>query len=359
MKTISYIEVQQPIGTFYLCAIPAMELLSIVDVNQRTTTNEDGIQRERSTIRVAEIGKYCSDPDAVFPTPIVVSVQKSDDIIVDEKAHTISYPENVKFGSVLDGQHRLWGIEKSEYRNKFILPVVFMFGLTVEEEAYIFATINSNQTKVSVSLIYDLFENSKYHSPQKTAHYIARMMNSQKDSPFYERLKMLGKKEDGQDNATLSQGTFARAILSLISKKPKDDMIKVKRGESLDRDTTLPFRDYYIADKDNVIAKILFNCFNALKNVFIEEWNRPNDNILWKTTGFLGVIKAMPQLYDMGKINGALDEHFFEKCFVAFKSHLVDKKLILSSQNFPGGGAQVQNKFADLLVESLNNIDLD
>ena len=357
MITVPYIVIQQPIGAFYLTAIQATDLLGIVDVHPRTTDDDEGIQRESSPSRIAEIGKYCSDPDAVFPTPIVVSVKNQDDITLDENTHTISFRENEKLGSVLDGQHRLWGIEKSEYRNKFTLPVVLMFGLTTEEEAYIFSTINSNQQKVSVSLIYDLFENSKYHTPQKTAHYVARVMNSQKNSPFYDRLKMLGKKEDGQENATLSQGTFANAIVALISRKPKDDTIKVKRGEGLQPDALLPFRDYFIANNDAIIAKIIHNCFNALRTVFPEEWEHPNDYILWKTTGFLGIMKAMPQLYNYGVAERSLEEKYFEKCFRKFKSYLKEKGLTLSSKDFPGGGDQVQKRIASILIESIENED--
>lgn len=359
MSKISYIEVQQPIGTFYLSAIPAKDLLAIVKVDERTTLNDDGVQREQSKERITKIGQYCSDPDAVFPTPIVVSVRDSKEVVVDEVKHTISYPDNKIIGSVLDGQHRLWGIEKSQYRDNFILPVVFMFDLTKEEEAYIFATINSNQTKVSMSLIYDLYENSSHHSPGKTAHYIARTLNSQKESPFFNRLKMLGKKEEGQEKATISQGTFAKAVVTLISKRPDEDTIRVKRGDPLIPDTSLPFRDYYIKGNDTVIAKILFNCFNALKSVFPAEWENPNDNVLWKTTGFLGIIKAMPQMYEMGRMYRTLEERFFIKCFEAFKDKLKEKGKTFSSEHFPGGGDQIQAKFADLLIESLNDVDFD
>lgn len=69
-----------------------------------------------------------------------------------------------------------------------------MIDLTEEEKAYIFSTINSNQTKVDKSLIYDLFDLSKTRSPFKTAHYIARNMNTETNSPFKNKLKMLGKK---------------------------------------------------------------------------------------------------------------------------------------------------------------------
>ena len=96
--------------------------------------------------------------------------------------------------------------------------VVVMFDLTEEEKAYIFSTINSNQTKVDKSLIYDLFELSKTRSPHKTCHEIARIMNSDKNSPFYGKLKMLGKKSD--KTAILSQGTFVNYLCRLMSNKP-------------------------------------------------------------------------------------------------------------------------------------------
>lgn len=83
---------------------------------------------------------------------------------------------------------------KSKRAVDFNLPVVLMFNLTMEEKAYVFSIINSTQTKVSMSLIYDLFDLSKTRSFQKTAHEIARSLNKMNNSPFFNRLKMLGKK---------------------------------------------------------------------------------------------------------------------------------------------------------------------
>ena len=45
-------------------------------------------------------------------------------------------------------------------------------------------------------MIYDLFDLNETPSPYKTCHHIARIMNSDLDSPFYRRLKMLEKRED-------------------------------------------------------------------------------------------------------------------------------------------------------------------
>lgn len=286
MLKYNYIEVTQPIGTFYLCSIPAVTLLNVLDVVPRSSSNA-GVQRDPSLKRIKEIGEYCTDPDAVFPTPIVISINEDAHVYIDEQSQTIDIPDDEIIGEIIDGQHRLWGIKTAPNKEKFHLPVVMMFDLSVEEKAYIFSTINSNQQKVDPSLIYDLFDVSKERSPQKTVHEIARVMNYNEGSPFYNRLKMLGKKELNQNNATLSQGTFAKSIVELITKDAKKDRLYIKQGKELMPDKKLPFRQYFIDGKDEIITKIIFNCFNALRIVFPYEWDNPKDNILGKPRAFV------------------------------------------------------------------------
>lgn len=356
-KIFNYIEVRQPIGTFYLCSIPAPFLLKVVKSTSRSDDPE-AVQREKSPQRIKDIGAYCSDPDAVFPTPIVVSVNCGD-VKLDEDKHLVVIPEDKGIiGNVIDGQHRLWGIECSKHPEDFNLPVVLMFDLTVAEEAYIFSTINSNQRKVDPSLIYDLFDVSSYRSPQKTAHEIARVMNSSSSSPFYNRLKMLGKKTADQDKATLSQGTFAKSILMLISKRPDDDARKLKNGQELDDDGKMPLRCFFVQQKDELLVRIISNCFNALKEIFPSEWENPNDNILWKSTGFRAVIYALPNICRKGIREKVLTKDFFSRCFTTFKNELIKENITLTSKFFPGGGEQNQKKLANLIIKSVANIDL-
>lgn len=231
---IPYIEVEQPIGTFYLSAINAKDLVDIVDIRRRVSDNnymslfdrfqvleEQGVQRQQSKERVNKIKNYCSDPDATFPTPIIISVYSHIRYKDDERSFEFELKDGDKIGDVIDGQHRLLGISASDYCANFMLPVVLMFNLNTEEKAYVFSIINSTQTKVSMSLIYDLFDLSTKRSPQKVAHEIARAMNKMDVSPFHNRLKMLGKKEQNQYFAVLSQGTFVSKLLTLISKDPE------------------------------------------------------------------------------------------------------------------------------------------
>ena len=356
---LPYLEDEQPIGTFYMTVIDADTLLKIVEVRRRGDTYngyslwndkprsmEEGVQRKESTDRVNKISKYCEDPDATFPTPIIISIYS--DVDVEDKDHIFIFniKEEERIGDVIDGQHRLMGIAKSGYSSKFTLPVALMFNMNVEEKAYIFSTINSTQTKVSMSLIYDLFDLSTKRSPQKTAHEIARSLNKMTNSPFYNRLKMLGKKEPDQYFATLSQGTFVKQLLTLISRDPDEDSSRIKRGMALAR-YSLPFRQYFIEERDDVILKILMNCFTALKDVFDEEWKDPTRNVLWKTTGYGAIIKAFPYLYERGADRKDLSQDYFMKCFGNLKSYMHGMNKDFSEKFFAGGGEQLQNKLAE------------
>lgn len=349
---LPYIEIEQPIGNFYITKLRADILSNIVNVIPRSKDNDKAIQREESKKRIQEIAEYCSDPDATFPTPIIVSIYESANITRSEYFFEIESDSNEKIGEVIDGQHRLRGIQRSDYATDFELPVVLMFNLTEEEKAYVFSIINSKQTKVSSSLIYDLFSLSQHRSPTKTAHEIARALNRNPESPFYKRLKMLGKKIEGEDKATLSQGTFVKHLTGLISKHPDRDYRLSKTNKDFPIDDSLPLRNYFIQDRDDIILKILTNLFRALKEVFPQHWENPNDNILWKTTGYIAIIKSFPELYNLGRQKNDLSYDFFINVFDEFNATLHKKDITLTSKDFPSN-AQQQSRLSKILVDSI------
>ena len=91
---------------------------------------------------------------------------------------------------------------------------------------------------------------------------------------------MLGKKDDNQYYATLSQGTFVTQLLSLMTKDPNGERSALKRNKLLPKDEHLPLRQYFLEGKDDVILKIILNYFSALKVIFPDEWKNPDRNIL-------------------------------------------------------------------------------
>jgi len=345
MIKTKYLSVKQPIGEFFITSIKASMLAKVVDATPRGE-HPDAVQREQSKKRINEISEYCSDTDATFPTPIVVAINLGADVRIDE--NYIHFNGNEIIGDVIDGQHRLEGLKKSEYINDFELPVVFMFDLESYHKAYVFSIINSKQARVNMSLIYDLFALSQTKSPYKTCHEIARALNKEFDSPFYRRLKMLGKKEEGQELASLSQGTFIKYLLSLITNNADKDTRAIKRNIALVEDDRRPLRKYFISDDDAVIHKIILNLFSAVKKVFNEEWSNPDKFILSKPIGFGSIIKIFPEFFEIGNERGDLSEDFFIEIFEQIKSNLKNE---ITSENY-GSNEQARTQLSRDLLEA-------
>lgn len=340
MPTFSVIPVKQPIGTFYISTVPAELLLRVVTIRQKTLDDkdDDAVQRQLSSKRTNEIALYTTDPDATFPTPIIIACDENK---VSIENGAITFEEDTLIGEVIDGQHRIRGLEKADRETvqKFDLPVVFMLGLQPYEKAYVFSTINSKQTPVPKSLIYQLFGLSEHGSPYKTCHEVARALNASISGPFYQGLKMLGKRN--LPSEYLTQGSFVTNLLKRISKTPQADEIAVKKGEKLLDDETLPFRYYWINGRDEVIVKILENYFGAIRDAFPSEWNYPTADgyILRKTVGFVALLEAFDKVWVEAKREKKADREFFKEVAQQFRSNLGSRTLTVGEFGSSAGDA--------------------
>lgn len=342
----------QPIGDFALGVMLVSDILKIYSVNQRvfnldTLDTEGGPQRQVSDKRIKEIAEYSETPDATFPTPILLAL---DEDTYEIKNDVLSFDEASVKASVIDGQHRLRGLEKSKFKDEFSMPVVFVLDATDEQKALIFAIINGKQTRVSASMIYDLFGVVEGRNPYKTAHEIARSLNSSPNSPFYRRLKMLGNKTKGSEES-LSQGTFVTQLLRHISSNAADDFISARQGKPMLKRKDSVFNEYFINDKDEVIVRILFNLFSALKEVFPVEWDDTTNFILTKTTGYTGVMKALPEIIKLGREKKRLSSDFFLTVFNNLKTILQNNNLALVSSDFPPNNTG-ESKLRDYIISA-------
>lgn len=347
-------EVQQPIGTFYIGKVKASDIVNSLEVHRRD--NNSGIQRKIVEKRVKQIEEFAESSEATFPTPIIISVKNefNDNIkAIDNNISIFTYEKGKIFGEIIDGQHRIEGIKTSEKFREFEIVIILMFNMTEEEKAYVFTTINSNQRSVPKSLIYDLFDLSEKRSPYKTCHEIARLLNSDKESPFYKRLKMLGIKKG--KNESLSQGAFVNGLVPLISKNPERDMRVLEKNGVLDEDQLLPFRNYFINNEDHIIYKIILNMFNAIAIVFPEEWNDTEKYILMRAVGYAAVMKAFPIIYSRCKSLRSFKEEKFIEIFAEVKSILMRKKIDLSFDSFEASGKGT-NQFRDIIEEAVENL---
>jgi DGQHR domain-containing protein len=350
---LKYLSFEQPIGEFAISVMTIKDILNISVIERRefdqvSLDSVGGPQREASINRINEIAKYSETSDATFPTPILLALSEGSYQIDDDY---ITLDDFSTKASVVDGQHRLLGLAKSKFSNEFTLPVVFVLDATDEQKALIFAIINGKQTRVAASVIYDLFNVVEGRNPFKTAHEIARALNQDENSPFYRRLKMLGKKVKGT-NETLSQGTFVTQLVKLISNNPADDFNKARSNQPIPVRPNCIFNSYFVDNNDEVILKILYNLFKALKTTFPEEWENPQIYILSKTTGYTGIIKALPELYKKGQEQKDLSFDYFLQVFSKLKEIMQTEQLQFVSDTYNPNSIG-ENKLKDKIIDAL------
>lgn len=325
------------------------------------------IQREVESERVEKIADFLiNDPEATFPTNIVLHIPEQ--VIENKKVISLNNRdymeiylnnkvfEEVKkdssiadiFITIIDGQHRICGIEKAierlklnisdlgrtmrishsdviekklKYYNERLqnllnieLVVSFFVDKTLEYQAMIFSTINRTQKRVTQNLVYSLFGLSSLPSPQKTALEIVLALNGHEKSPFYKRIKLYGGEYEKYQSPPLSQATMVRSIVDLISenlRESENDRFKIRKelhNRSSSSGRSLPFRKYYASDQDSKISDILFYYFHAVRDIFIspEEkklWDFPEkfkklDNVLQTTIGYQALLKILVDILE-------------------------------------------------------------
>ena len=306
---IKCLEVHQSIGTFYVGVInyDAFKRISYADIRRmigRETELETyiGIQRTIDTGRVNKIKKYLEGIDATFPTSMIIAVS-SENTEYDKENNIMKIADKPDVAKILDGQHRLKGLEDfKEPGDKFQLNTTIFLDVELEEQALIFATINQSQTKVNSSLVADLYEFAMVRSPQKTGHNICKALNEKNESPFKDKIKILGSADD-KEMETITQSTFVDNIVNYISEDKVKDRNTYKSGAkpikaNKELANKLIFRNLFIEEKDADIARIIFNYFSAVKLKWKEYWVMPKPNIvLNKSTGFISLMKFLRPVY--------------------------------------------------------------
>lgn len=312
------IPIRQPLGEFLIASMPSKRLCDITYFDVRRMLKERdietylGIQRPLNEGRVAELQQYVRTVDACFPTAVILAIDSrcaefnaEDGILTLQNNPNPDGDEDPIFyrniAKVLDGQHRIAGL--SEYPDDdFEVNVSIFIDIDIEDQAYVFSTVNLAQTKVNRSLAYDLAELTRTPSPQKTCHNIAVALDQTKSSPLYHRVKRLGTATPGRTREMLTQATFVEALLPFISGNPTLDRDVLKRGQRLEPPSPAeidrhPFRPFFVGSDDLKIADILFRYFCAVRDRWPVAWESDERGvILNRTNGFRALMRALRQL---------------------------------------------------------------
>ncbi|MDD4683913.1 MAG: DGQHR domain-containing protein [Bacteroidales bacterium] len=358
MRTIklNILKLHQSIGTIYISKIKPSDLIAMSVVDRRRIEEDDeilGIQRELKKDKVIQIQNYLTSLDATFPNSIIVNTKQK--FIVNENENELELEVNDETFTIIDGQHRVEGFRGIELDNFELLIAIFK-DLENDQQANIFSTINSQQTKVDPSLNLSLELNSKIYTPKKMMIEIAQSFNYDKESPWCNNIKMLGSKTDG----IISLAAFVKPLLEMTY--PEKDYYLI-RNELKSNEKEFPsfssfsynvdkylFWELYKRKDVNSTYKILFNYFNSLKTILDKDWLN-NKSLLNKTTGYNAIIKLFCEVAKKGFKEGELSYDFFLKQL----KPLSKMNGTITSENYGASGIKASNELYDKMKEILTS----
>lgn len=302
------------------------------------------IQRKTNNAKVERIADFLIyDPTSMFPTNIVIAIpqQVIDKLVTGpDGTTTITLNPIVKeelrkqdgyvFLTIVDGQHRIKGIERAIERIKYSIEnpdeagekeknegilqrllnleliVTFFIDPILEYQAMVFSIINKTQTKVPENLVFSLFGLTKEDTPQKTSLEVVLALNGLEKSPFYNRIKLVGGNYKRGEEIPLSQATMVKSILFNICKNQRDSEIErnKERKDLLANPFNLPFRPYFANDNDKMMVRIMYSFFSAVKETFMIDniksyWDlnsTPETNVLQTNVGYQALMKILSDL---------------------------------------------------------------
>lgn len=309
---IPAIKMKQPIGDFFVGAISPIDLCHIADADVRRLEENEmdryiGIQRRLDPKRVNDIKNYVEKADATFPTGVILAVPRGN-VEFDPKSRTLRIFATEDRGlasiaSIIDGQHRVAGLQKLSKDIQFDVPVSVFVGASTPTQANIFATVNLAQTKVNKSLVYDLLDYESYRSPEKIAHDVAITLDRHVASPMKGRIKRLGFAERGADDEGTKWEIVTQAVIveSLAPLLAPSDARRKGILSVFSQKTTLidiekhPFIELYRSERDIDLGQCIMNYFRAVEGRWPQAWNdlKRKGNVLPKTNGIKALFRFL------------------------------------------------------------------
>ena len=186
-------------------------LLQHTTPSWRIKDPQTGFQRMVRSPRAREIALAVLDQHRTFPNAIVLATDLSS---IDAGSGQVGIPEDALF-LIVDGQHRLWAQQFSEYRAPY--ACLIHTGLSVEEMANLFLEINDTQKRVPSSLRWDLVRLVRPDDDPEGigAAEIVYLLATEEESPFFQRIDLTGEQSELQ----IKQGSLAPEFKTLLSRR--------------------------------------------------------------------------------------------------------------------------------------------
>lgn len=258
----------------YIFTMKVKDAIKIHYVAVRGRDEEEGaVQRVLNPRRISSIAEFVLAGN-MFVNTFVLNWTHEEEIPKITKGK-ITMPILGESAQVIDGQHRLAGLKQALGSDKAIgekeIYIALAIGLVTEEAAKIFLNINTEQKPVPKSLVYDLYgivDGNKDLAINRATD-IARDLNSDEESPYYERIKFPGKDSMGRID-------LSTVVSSLKKHLEVDGAFATHNLRSFNSQKT-----------------VISNFFISLASIYSRDdlWNKAQQNPFMKNTGFFAAIE--------------------------------------------------------------------
>lgn len=327
---VPYLMVKQTHREFILTKLQLGILTNISYTAIRGQSQEKGaVQRVLNSRRIASVRDFTLKVGE-YPGAVILNWMNKENPIRKENGH-LSFFDISSSAQIIDGQHRLAGIEEAIKENpqiaKFEIPVVIYENLSTRECADIFLSINTEQKTVSRSLVFDLYgvaSESMVDVAAVRARDIAIHLNEEEKSPYYDNIKLPGlpRRRGG-----IELSTIVTTIKPLVEEKGDFERIGIPELESQ--------------------KKVLLNFFIALQKKYGKEWDK-NTNGFQYASGFVGAI----DFFKLKIIPYCNEKASFTADTIGQVIQLDRTNLIYQSEVKGMAGKEAQKRIYELLVDA-------
>ena len=257
----------------------------------------------------------------LFPTSMIIAMPlEEEDVHVDGDEINIELKGNV---FIVDGQHRLMAMlllyktlldentiktDRVKYMIKYLEDYKFNCTILVNfdlwEQGQVFINVNFKQKPVNKSLYYEVF-GSEYREDSQDdkrnqiymAHCLVKELNEQKNSPFRNKIKMLG-----TGKGYISQAFFVESLLPFF--RVKGIWWKNPIGYNVSEE-----------EYEGYLTELL-SYFYAISEVFKKYWPTEDDDkgtIICKTTGVGAWLRLLQYIHRVSEDVFTMDIPFTKK----------------------------------------------
>lgn len=279
----------------YLFGIQPSKLIPLSTILHRKMDFEEGIsenyQRLVKKQKISEIKKFITEKRGVFPTNIIISFEtKGDDFFKQsgKKQNEIQFgmlslPRQFQSVTVIDGQHRLFAYDGLPEAERDLIYVIGFHKLDIESQIKTFININEKQTKVSASLMWDLYPSLLENQSEIKSRIsrIVKKLNTQSDSALFGTIQY--------DSAPYSNKGSKITLESICTAIESEKIIT-------DIDAYVNLNEIKV-DSDKVIYEVIKDYFNTIQELNPEHWNRneKTKNLLRSNQGIGAFIKLLKE----------------------------------------------------------------